>query len=154
MNIDQWMERVFDLLDHFIPFIIVILAGIFSFIKKWFQDSTANERSKTGTLREKRKKSPTRHPNYKIKQKTKTIDHHAHIHDEVSMITNADHDPHRASLKKEALEATGIGEMRERYTDRSEEILVPSIQIDPKNVREAIIWAEIVGKPKAYRKNK
>ncbi|EIT85218.1 hypothetical protein A374_10760 [Fictibacillus macauensis ZFHKF-1] len=115
-----------DLLKHVpFPVWIIVVGLIWTFIKKM----SGSDPEDSSTTKQKKKKSKKKNENKNKEAETRP--------EEVSM-----------PLPMIAHEKTILHE-RNRYRDRSTEL---TVSVDRKQVVQAIVWSEILSKPRAYRK--
>ncbi|MCM3716870.1 hypothetical protein [Fictibacillus phosphorivorans] len=138
MNI---IEAIIDVLLANIAFVIIIAGGLYSFFKRLADSNQTNKPApaRGDTKRPKQQASPFGVPNAPVDQSKRAI-----------TIT-----PEKKRDSKEAISKRYEDLKRKndspRYQDKEEAIL-GTFKADQRELQRAVIWSEILSKPKALQK--
>ncbi|WNB93482.1 hypothetical protein [Bacillus sp. NEB1478] len=134
------LEAVIDLLLSNIAFVIIVAGGIFSFIKRMNESKATHRTQTTQKMMEKPKQTVSpfgsqagldRHSPEPITNQKETNEKKNNIYS-------------RYNEKQENIS-------RNRYHDKERDIL-SSLSVDQSELKKAVIWSEILSKPKALQK--
>ncbi|MDR7072794.1 hypothetical protein [Fictibacillus barbaricus] len=135
------IEAVIDLLFSNIAFVILVAGGIFSFIKRMNETKAGHrpEPSKKRMERPKQQVSP-------FVSQAETGSHSARAQSNQKEMSLKASDSHSLHLEKKEEKSA-----RSRYQDKEKEI-VSSLIVNQSELKKAVIWSEILSKPKALQK--
>ncbi len=135
------IEAILELLFANIVFVILVAGGIYSFFKrmKETQNTSRPVPSKRVTEQPKQTVSPFGIPSQ--------LEHKEAAEDKVTEVVGKKYE--RPKSKRQI--NTDNNNRSNRYQDKEEEIL-SSFKVDQQELQKAIIWSEILSKPKALQK--
>lgn len=138
MNI---FEAIIDILIANIAFVVIVAGGLYSFFKR-LNDTKSTNKSATA-------KPKNEHP----KQQASPFGppREADLQPERKIMTSTERRADRKEAIEKHYEDLKQKNASNRYQDKEEAIL-GSFQADQKELQKAVVWSEILSKPKALQK--
>jgi hypothetical protein len=138
MNI---IEAIIDILIANIAFVVIIAGGLYSFFKRLNDTKNAN------------RPAPAKRTNEQPKQKASPfgVPREAVSQPEREITISPEKRPDRKEAITKRYEDLKHKSNSNRYQDKEEAIL-GSFKADQKELQKAVIWSEILSKPKALQK--
>lgn len=138
MNI---IEAIIELVIANIFFVILIAGGIFSFFKRMNESKNTNRPVQTKRVSEQPKQTVSP---FGVPAETRNLS------DTKSIITTEKQDQRTETINKR-YENMKQKNASHRYQDK-EEAIMGSFKVDQKELQKAVIWSEILAKPKALQR--
>lgn len=138
MNI---IEAIIDILIANIAFVVIIAGGLYSFFKRLNDTKNTN------------KSAPAKQKNEQPKEQTSPfgVPREAVSHLEREITISPEKKPDRKEAISKRYDDLKHKSNTNRYQDKEEAIL-GSFKADQKELQKAVIWSEILSKPKALQK--
>jgi hypothetical protein len=133
------IEAIIEFLLSNIAFVIILAGGIFSFFKRMNDSKTTQKPNQTKRLKPKQNVSPFGKPVETNRNSVQTVQKQNR-----EPLKNNDRYSRRLENKEK-------DSMRNRYQDK-EELIMNTLKVEQSELKKAIIWSEILSKPKALQK--